>query len=550
VAKSRGTKTIKEVAVASPGDNWNMREVADFLLSNVPELAEAFTRADIELALDDRGWLSSRQQSSGGELDSATRITYLNKSRMYWLRDPLAKQAVRLWTDYSLGTGISYNASPEKLKKIDAFFKHRRNRRILSSEGQRKSSKKLLVDGEVFFAIFTQPDGSKIIRWVDPAQITHIVSNPDDCEHILGYRRVIPDAKTGGAKNKALFYADWTADEEDRAMMSRMEVENDKVVLQKDVVIYPIPFDSIHQRGNGLLTASLDWTREHRRFMEARVAITQALSKYAHKLTVKGGQNVVNKVAASLQSTFVTSQPNTPERNPKPAAGGTFVQNDGLDLQAVPKMTGAGDAATDGNQLKLMVCAGVGVMLHYMGDPSTGNLATATAMELPMLKMFESYQELWKDAYMDIIRIVLDEDNEDGVEEEADEPVVPPEGEPATVDEEQETVVELPPILADDLTALGTALNSFATQWPELAEEDEILTMVLTAMRVNNVEEVLTNLRQVRVKQKAEQAKKEEQQFALDTKKVTGDPTAQLSNKEAAELTEALNKVASILGAQ
>jgi hypothetical protein len=518
--------------------------LADLLITTIPELAEAYTRADIELALDDKGWLSSRQLTSGADVDAQSRLIFLNKSRMYWLRDPLAKQAVRLWTDYSLGTGITYNATPERLAKIDAFFNDRRNRRLLSSEGQRKSSKKLLVDGEVFFAIFTETDGSRPIRWIDPAQITHVISDPEDSEHILGYRRVVPDKDRGGV-GKTLFYADWTCTDEDRSLAEQQKVENETVTLEEDVVVYHLPFDSLHQRGNGLLTSSLDWTREHRRFMEARVAITQSLSKYAHKLTVKGGQGVVDKVKAKLQSTFANSAPNTPERNPQTAPGGTWVQNDGLDLQAVPKMTGAGDAATDGNQLKLMVAAGVGIMLHYFGDPSTGNLATATAMELPMLKMFESYQELWKDAYMDIIRIVLDEDSEDGTEEEAD--VVPTPDPAQEPQAEQETVVELPPILADDLGALGTAINSFATQWPEMADEDEILTMVLAAMRVNNVEEVLKNLRKVRAQQKADQAKKDEQQFQLDTKKVTGSPAA-LSNKEAAELTEALNKVTKILG--
>jgi len=44
---------------------------------------------------------------------------------------------------------------------------------------------------------------------------------------------------------------------------------------------------------------------------------------------------------------------------------------------------------------------------HYLGDPSTGNLATATAMELPMLKLFEFEQQVWEDVIGDLVTFVV-----------------------------------------------------------------------------------------------------------------------------------------------
>src|ERR1700675_4993075 len=87
---------------------YSAKEMADFLSSNVPELQEAFTRADIELALDDRGWVVPGRQWTAADLDAQTRTTLVAKARLYWLRDPLMKQAVRLWTDYALGTGVTW----------------------------------------------------------------------------------------------------------------------------------------------------------------------------------------------------------------------------------------------------------------------------------------------------------------------------------------------------------------------------------------------------------------------------------------------------------
>jgi hypothetical protein len=525
----KSKQEMKETAGVS------LAEMADLLLT-IPELKEAYTRADIELALDDRGWLNPSGRVIS-EMDAQTRSTLVNKSRLYWGRDPMAKQAVRLWTDYALGTGITFQSEDDATqKKLQAFMRDRRNRKVMSSEGQRKSSKKLLVDGEVFFAIFTDGE-SKVIRWVDPLQVTDFICDPEDSEHTLAYKRVVPQA--AGA-TKTFFYADWTCDDADKALAEQQTDPSTKVKikLEQDVVIYHFPFDAINQRGNGLLFPAIDWTREHRRFMEARVAITQALSKYAYKLSVKGGQRTVDAVKDKLQSTYAKNAANSVERNPQTAPGGTWVQNDALDLAAVPKATGAGDSEKDGNQLKLMVCAGTGIMLHYFGDPSTGNLATATAMELPMLKMFDSYQESWKDAWCDIFSIVLDEDPDDAA------------------DINEMVTVELPPILADDLGALGTALNSIAALWPEIADEDDILTGVLTAMRVQNVDEVVTRLRKFRDQRKAEQQKQDLAMAKLMTKGPgkggqgagsAGGGSNMLSAAEAKELAEALRTVAESL---
>jgi hypothetical protein len=524
------TAQRQEIAEAA-SNKVEISELAGLLLETVPELREAYTRADIELALDDRGWLNSKAYLSA-ETDPMTRQLTVGKSRLYWQKDPLAKQAVRLHTDYALGTGITFQSSvPEVQTAINTFMKDRRNRAIMSSRGQRKSSKKLLVDGEIFFAIFTDKAGKKVIRRIDPLQITHIVTDPDDDEHILGYRRQLPvrnpsDSQAVTGQTKALYYADWTADDEDKALGEQQKCfMNENISFEDDVVIYHLPYDDIGKRGNGLLSAANDWSKEHRRFMEARVAITQALSKYAYKLTTKGGQKAVDALKTKLQSTYVNSGSQQVEKNPPPAPGGTWAQNQAADLEAVPRATGAGDAATDGNQLKLMVAAATGIMIHYFGDPSTGNLATATAMELPMLKMFKSYQKLWCDAYIDIFTIVMDKNSGDGIDEAL---------------EDLDLEVELPPILDVDLQKLASAITACASIWPELAENDDILASVLAALEVPDIDEAMKELRAIRKTQQAEQKKKDD----LEMKVMAAGAAPGLNAKESQELTAALVKVA------
>lgn len=450
---------------------YSATEMADFLSNNVPELREAFTRADIELALDDRGWLVPGRQWTASDLDAQTRTTLVAKARLYWLRDPLMKQAVRLWTDYALGTGVSWDSKDQAVKdKCDAFAKNRRNKTIMNSEGMRRSSKKLLVDGELFFAEFDADAESdpKTIRRIDCLQISDIICDPDDEEHVLGYRRLT-------AQDKVLYYADWRNDPDDDAMLLQQPDPSSKGKIsekgvEKGCKIYHLPFDTLLKRGNGLLSCNLDWSKEHRRFMEARVAIQQALAKFAWKGKVKGGQGIINAMQNKLQSTYATGMTQV-ERHPQTAPGGTWLQNDGVDMTPMPRATGAGDARSDGDQLKLMVSAGTGIMLHYFGDPSTGNLATSTAMELPMLKMFASYQRLWQDAYRDLFSIAIDEDP----------------------DEPDQLDITLPPILLDDLRKIGQFVESVAAVFPEI-QVPAVLRSMLNSFNVANIDEVMEEI--------------------------------------------------------
>ena len=118
-------------------------------LARDPEIVEAgLSRADLELALEDKGFIRLGGPARSGELEPVSRQLIVERARLYWHRDPLCKQAVRLWTDYSVGDGLSFRAEKPAVQKVlEEFWKHRKNRRILRARGQRKSSTKLLVDG-------------------------------------------------------------------------------------------------------------------------------------------------------------------------------------------------------------------------------------------------------------------------------------------------------------------------------------------------------------------------------------------------------------------
>ena len=149
-------------------------------------LKEATIQTEALLNLEDQGWINL---SAGSEvIPVESRKLTVHDARLYGLKDPLAKRAVALMTDYSFGSGISWNAEDEKANSIlTDFWTSLDNKPLFSAKGQRKSSDKLLIDGEIFFAVFL---GSQTtIRRIDPLEITEFVSDPDDYENVRYYKR-------------------------------------------------------------------------------------------------------------------------------------------------------------------------------------------------------------------------------------------------------------------------------------------------------------------------------------------------------------------------
>ena len=152
-------------------------------------IREATASVEADLALEDEGWVNLSARSAD-VITPAERITNLKLSRLYSAKDPMGKQAIRLWTDYTFGPGMTWQTEDDAAQKaLKSFWGAKANKAVLSARGQRKSSDKLLVDGEVFFVLFLGAGGAATVRWIDPLEITEIITDPDDMEDVRYYRR-------------------------------------------------------------------------------------------------------------------------------------------------------------------------------------------------------------------------------------------------------------------------------------------------------------------------------------------------------------------------
>ncbi|GAH73595.1 unnamed protein product, partial [marine sediment metagenome] len=250
-------------------------------------IREATASVEADLALEDAGWINL-SQGTGDVITSADRITNLKLSRLYSVKDPLGKQAIRLWTDYTFGSGMTSHSDEDKTEEArKSFWDSTSNQSVLSARGQRKSSDKLLIDGEVFFAIFLGSNGEAKIRWIDPLEITEIISNPDDIEDVRYYKRTW---STPQSEPKTAIYRSTTN------IQNEETLDKDKNTIKStdDALVYHLTYNTISQRGNPLLLPALVWMKYNTKFLGSRIAIMLALAKFAWKTKVKGGQAQVD----------------------------------------------------------------------------------------------------------------------------------------------------------------------------------------------------------------------------------------------------------------
>jgi len=414
-------------------------------------LREATATVEAELKLEDEGWINL----TTGVIDiipDIERISNLKLSQLYYTKNPLAKQAIRLWTDYTFGSGMTWQTEDKAAKKaLDGFWDDRANRAILSGRGQRKSCDKLLVDGEVFFAIFLGAEGKAKIRRIHPLEIAEIITDPDDIENVLYYRRKWTDRQ--GTSHEAI-YRDITNIKGEAGK----DIIGAVVKHNEEALIYHLAINTTGQRGNPLLLPALLWLKYYTKFLSSRIAIMLALARFAWKLKVKGGQAAVDAMKGKLDDKEV-------------AAASVLAESEGVETTPIKIETGAQQAYQDGRQIKLMIASAVGIPEQYFGDISIGNLATAKTVELPMMKMFQSYQAIWAATYQDIDEVILEHN---GIPQDK-----------WYVDR------DFPAIAPADVAQAAKSLVDVLTVMPEFAYSPDVQQIALLILGINDPAEVL-----------------------------------------------------------
>jgi hypothetical protein len=363
---------------------------------------------DLELALQNVEW---RRQVNLSWLEFSRwgiqQIILI--SRLYYLKNPICRRLVDVCAAYVFARGVEVTTNDDAANEtLKEFFE--RNKCVLGQNALVAHERSKDTDGNLFFVFFADKadKGLTTIRTIDATEIADIICDPDDADTPWYYRRTWDqrtfDAQTGvtAVEQKSCWYPALDYDPAEKIpTINTLPVMWDCPVLhRKTGAVAKWHF------GCPRLYPMLDWAREARRFLEACASVRQSLSQFALTLTTKGGQQALEGVKAQMSTTVgPTSQ--IWDQNPPAGRGSTFASGPGTKLEAF-KTTGAGFSPEDVRQYKLMCAMVKGVPETFLGDVSTGNLATATSLDRPTETMFLELQEAWREDLQTIAGYVLD----------------------------------------------------------------------------------------------------------------------------------------------
>jgi hypothetical protein len=364
--------------------------------------------AELEIALDDRGWkrlvAQSQYEFSRYGIQSIMLIC-----RLYKVKNPLAARGVDVSAFYVFGRGMEISSpDPDANDALQAFFNDPRNAIQFSHTAWTKKEKQTYTDGNVFWAFFSDPqDGRLESRCIDPLEMSDIICDPDDSDTPWFYRRDWTEERFDPATGRrttqqrcqwyfALGYEDLPNFPKGQRMIEGYLVALDS--HGEPIPVYHLKDGDLPgwKFGCPRMYCVVDWLRAYKQGLEDLCTTWRALSRFAWNVETKGGAPAIAAFKQTLATTLANDLSQI-ETNPPPVTGSAFIS--GPTNKMTPMQTGGSTTMNPDNlrRILLMHCAGMGLPESTFGDASIGSLATAEALERQSELMFLQRQEVWRE---------------------------------------------------------------------------------------------------------------------------------------------------------
>lgn len=437
--------------------------------------------------LEDIGWINlSMDQYSREELIAGGFNFMLKRCRIMYVNNPLCKHWIHLTTSFVFGRGLAAPVSKDSELQdiITQFWDDPDNKRVLTSVGpQRMICNKMQYEGNLFFLLFDDEEGNVKVRLLNTVEVVDIVTDPEDRNKYLFYKVSLTNREYDFGADAYLNQQTqfWYIPDMDNENPTEYNVPKNKLKDDCRVFHVRINCDINDKFGIPDLYAGLDWVKAHKDMAGDMATLIKALSQFAWKKKVSGGASQVNSILNKMKAT-------TNLTNISTMAGKTQIENKGIDMESIDVKTGGVSIADTGlKAMQMMVCSASGIFYHYYGDPSTGNLATATSMELPMVKKFQDYQKLWEFIYTVIITYTFRKKIEVGLL--PGNVVMDPKTGSTTIETEKDLniLINFPPIIEDDVQELATSLQIAKTAG--LISDELAARLYLVGMEVVDIDQ-------------------------------------------------------------
>jgi hypothetical protein len=464
----------------------------------------------------ERQWVDISGDTAGKDFGVEDRKTISSQALLYFVKNPLIGLAVTLKTLFVFGRGPSVKAKHDLISEvvIDDFWEDPDNRLELTSLGamQRKGNA-LQIEGNLFLALFVNISTGRVkIGSIPPTEIDEVITHPENKSKVLWYKRTFVPQEFNYENGhytsdgtKTLYYKDWRNVDSADDIYAPPAEKRAKTLDGQEILVCHLKANCTDQQKFGFSETyrAHPWAKAYTNFLSDLASIWRTLAIFAAERKIqKGTKAQIQAAAAEMR----THDPSGAQQRGKSAAGSVRVGNE-LDQWVPIKTSGVTMQADDGRRLLLMVCAAMGVYEHYFGDGSNANLASTTAMELPMLKMFEARQAVFEELFRDIIDFVIRQSASAsggklrGYANWNDDKSKLTLADPTTGEEiPQRVSVDFPPITQKDVVELIGALKSALTLDGNSASSTPLITArdaareCMTILGLDNVDELVEEL--------------------------------------------------------
>jgi hypothetical protein len=359
-----------------------------------------------ELTEEDIGWRKLTEGSGTYDLSQTELSDIRAKCIKAWQIDPSLGQAAALLSSGAFGRGIDTpRAADTRVQEVvDRLWEDEDNGLALfSRDAMTRTSTALMVEGERFLAVHASITESTVkLSELPVGEIVEVIAHPENALKPILYRRKyrpqVYDVQAGRyepGKERVAYYADWrcwryllseTFDAEDPEWDGDIADLLSRAGLLEQAgpvaLCYQVRTNTLGLRGIPEAYRAYDWIRSHARTVSDLVTLSKALAMFAwrKKLNTKSATAIENAAKAF--------------KTPPSGTAALQVENQNVQLDAINVPTGGvGNLETASRQTHLQSIRAFGFGEHFYADASTGNLATASAMDMPAIWRIEDRQE-------------------------------------------------------------------------------------------------------------------------------------------------------------
>ena len=271
--------------------------------------------------------------------------------------------AIKIMERFTVGRGISYHIKDPDVKEVWDEFWDRNNMR----DKFRQCARDLPWQGELMIRTYEKQEGHVSLRVLDPSTCWEVVTDPEDFEHVYYYHFQWPTP-----------YQIWVSG----------QIPVAKYIIQQipptNIIHLKINVSSQEKRGRSSFLPAFPWVKRFNDFYNGQTVKAVLEANLVFKIKIKGDQADVD---AFLQNSSLTELP---------PPGGTWVENEAVDLQATSTaLTSGGRGNRIGQELAAAFAASVNLPNEYFNIESGGGGARATALVRtdPAVKSIEDHQQ-------------------------------------------------------------------------------------------------------------------------------------------------------------